>query len=386
MVYFNFKLFFRVIYLSLFKSKGTHTRLTKKRVLFLLGFFTIFIPGQLINGFFYLLDWVFFPGFRKVEVLEPVFILGNPRTGSTHLLRVLAKDRETFAVPKLWELALAPSITQRKIISAVKKIDQSLGNPIKKRVKAWQKRRVKTEGIHNKLRLAEPDEDELYFLINFSAIHLLFPFPFWEVFRPFFSFDEMASPGEKRRFMRFYQRCIQRTLYVHGRDKTYLSKSPAHSSRVETLCAFFPDAKYIYTTRNPLSVFPSTVSLFSFSCDLFSDLLEPYPFGEHVLEITREWYRKPLTFLEENAAVCTVVRFEDHVQDLAQTVKKIYDDLSLEFSPAYEQSLQIEVRKTENYTSHHEYDLAEMGYTAEQIIAAYQDAFDRFGFDRHDKE
>ena len=384
MIYFNYKLFFKVIYLSLFKSRGNHTRLTKKRIIFLLGFFTIFIPGQLINGFFYLLDWVFFPGFRKVDVIEPVFILGNPRTGSTHLLRVLARDKETFAAPKLWEMVLAPSITQRKIVRAFGKIDQSLGNPVRRWVKEWQKRRLKTEGIHNKLRLAEPDEDELYFLFNFSAIHFLFAFPFWEAFQPFFYFDEMATPTEKHRFMRFYKRCMQRTLYVHGTHKTYLSKSPAHSCRVQTLNAFFPDAKHIYTTRNPLSVFPSTVSLFSFSCGLFSDLLDPYPFGDHILEITKIFYKQTLSFLEANTAVCTIVRFEDHVHNLARTVKKIYADLGLEISPTYEQALQIEVRKAQSYNSHHQYDLVEMGYTSEQIIAEYQDVFDRFGFDRSD--
>jgi len=382
MIYFNHKLFFRVIYLSLFRSKGTHTRLTKKRVLFLLGFFTIFIPGQLINGLFLMLDWIFFPGFRRVEVLEPVFILGNPRTGSSHLLRVLARDEKTFATPKLWELLLAPSITQRKIINAVLKIDQSLGNPVRRGVKSWQKRKLKTEGVHNRIRLAEPDEDELLFLLNFSAIHLLFPFPFWEAFQPFFNFDKMASPSEKRRFMRFYKRCIQRTLYLHGRHKTYLSKSPAHSSRVQTLHRYFPDGKFIYTTRNPLSVFPSTVSLFSFSCGLFSDLLNPYPFGDHILEITKAWYRYPLEFLEKNAAVCSIVRFEDHVKNLAQTIYKIYGDLGLEFSPSYLQALQVEVFKAQHYQSQHVYDLAEMGFTVERIIAEYPYAFDRFRFDR----
>ena len=379
-MYFNYQLFFRVIYHSLFKSGGTHTRLTKKRVLFLLGFFFVFIPNQLLNGFFLLLDWIFFPGFRNVKVIKPVFILGNPRTGSSHLLKVMARDEQTFATPKLWELVLAPSITQRKIIGGIVGIDQRLGNPIKRWAKAWQKRNLKTEGIHSQLKLSEPDEDELLFLINFSAVHFLFPFPFWEAFQPFFNFDEMVSPKEKQRFMRFYERCMQRTLYLQGIEKTYLSKSPAHCSRVETLFNHFPNAKFIYTTRNPLSVFPSTMSLFSFTCGLFSDLLTPYPFGDQILKITKAWYHGPLDFLENNAAVFTIVRFEDHVNNLAQTIYEVYADLGMEITPSYLEVLQFEVVKAQHYNSQHEYDLAEMGYTPERIIDEYRDAFDRFRF------
>jgi hypothetical protein len=195
----------------------------------------------------------------------------------------------------------------------------------------------------------------------------------------------MATPTEKRRFMRFYMRCMQRTLYIHGTHKTYLSKSPAHSCRVRTLHAFFLDAKYIYTTRNPLSVFPSTLSLFSFSCGLFSDLLDPYPFGDHILEITKAFYIQMLTFLENNTEVCMIVRYEDQVQNLAQTIRKIYADLGLALSPAYEQVLQMEVRKTQRYHSHHQYNLTEMGYSVEQIITEYQDVFERFKFDKLEK-
>lgn len=89
---FNFRLFFRLTYVSLFESQGTHARLTRKRVLSLLAFYAVFVPMQLINWFFFLLDDILFAGYRSVEVKEPVFIVGVPRSGSTHLLRVLARD------------------------------------------------------------------------------------------------------------------------------------------------------------------------------------------------------------------------------------------------------------------------------------------------------
>ena len=381
MMLFNFKFFFNLAYLSLFKSKGTQARLTRKRIVFLLGSFLTFVPLQLIHGFFLLLDWVLFPGFRRVEVREPVFILGNPRTGSTHLLRVLARDEETFAVAKLWELVLAPSITQRKIVRGLGRLDQCFGSPFKRWIVAWQKHAFLEEGQYRRLRLEEPDEDELSLLTIFSAIHLVFAFPFWEAFHRYTRFDSEVSPAEKKRFMTFYKRCMQRTLYIYGPAKHFLSKTPANCGRVGTLCETFPDAKFIYTARNPLSMFPSTMSLFAYQCTHFSDLLEPYPFGEYLLETTKHWYRYPIQKLEESANTYTFVKYKSLVQDLEQTVNGIYTTFSLQISQTYNLVLKNEVREARNYTSQHEYKLEDMGFTPELIITEYQDVFEFFGFD-----
>ncbi|MEA3326313.1 MAG: sulfotransferase [Chloroflexota bacterium] len=355
--------------------------MTRKRVIFLLGSAAIFVPFQLMNGLFLLLDWVFFPGFRRVEVREPVFILGNPRTGSTHLLRVLARDEETFAVAKLWELVLAPSITQRKIVRGLGKLDRCFGNPFKRWIVAWEKQAFKEEGRYRRLRFEEHDEDELILLTIFSAIHLVFAFPFWEAFHRYIFFDSEVSPAEKRRFMAFYKRCMQRTLYVYGPTKHYLSKSPANCGRVGTLCETFPDARFVYTTRNPLSMFPSTMSLFAYQCNHFSDLLEPYPFGEYLLETTKHWYRYPLQKLAQSAHTYKVVKFKQLVQDLEQTVIDICTAFGLETSPEFGQALKEEVRKADAYTSRHKYSLEDMGITPDQIVAEYQDVFERFDFD-----
>ena len=340
-----------------------------------------YIPLQLINGFFLLSDWVFFPKFSHIEVKQPVFIIGNPRTGSTHLMRVLAKDKKNFAVPKMWELILAPSITQRKIVRALGRLDQRFGNPLSHWILEWEARAFREGRKYRRVRFEEPDEDELSLLTIFSAIHLVFAFPFLEAFRPMVFFDQEFSPAEKNRFITYYQRCMQRTLYIYGIEKHILSKSPANSGRVGALSETFPDARFIYLTRTPLEVYPSLMSLFSFNCSLFADPLEPYPFGEELLEITKHWYSYPFARLEQNPNNYQILRYEDLVQDLERSVREIFTSLGLEIDPAYAQSLQTAVAKSEDYNSRHDYSLAEMGYTPEQIIAEYRDAFERFGFE-----
>lgn len=382
MIPFNFRLLFRLTYRSLFKSRGTHARLTRKRVIFLLGFYLIFVPMQLMNGVFLLLDNVLFPGYRRVEVKEPVFIIGNPRSGSTHLLRVLARDEQTFACARLWEVLLAPSITQRRIVRTLAALDRRLGSPAERWLGAWQERAFPEADKYHKIRFREPDEDELNFLSIFSAIHLVFPFPFPEEFAPYIYFDTEVSPAEKKRFIAFYKRSMQRTLYEHGPTKRLLSKTPANSGRIGTLCKAFPDAKVIYTTRNPATLVPSTMSLFSFQSGVFCDLLDERLFREPVLEMTKHWYRYPIQRLEGRpTGTYAIVRHDDLVQDLEQTVIDTYTALGFDISPEFARALKEEVEKARQYTSRHRYSLEEMGLTQEQILAEYQDVFERFGFE-----
>src|SRR5688500_20243150 len=95
MVY-NFKLFLRTTYLSFFASKNTPARLTPKRITFLLLFYLIWPLGSLMHWFFFFLDDILFPGHKKQPIEKPLFILGNLRSGSTFLHRLLSRDSETF--------------------------------------------------------------------------------------------------------------------------------------------------------------------------------------------------------------------------------------------------------------------------------------------------
>ncbi len=276
---FNFALFFRLTYLSLSESHATHARLTWRRVGHLLAFYALFIPTRLINWICFGLDHVLFPGFRQIQLRQPVFIVGNPRSGSTHLLRVLARDDQTFACARLWEMLLAPSIIQRKLVRAAMGLDRGLGSPVRKLVLAWQERAFRRSDRYHRIRLHEPEEDEFNLVPIFSAIHLVFAFPFMDEFGRYVMFDTEVGQAERKRFMAFYRRLIQRTLDPQGPTKRFLSKSPANSGRVATLQETFPDAKFIYTTRAPMELVPSLMSLLTFQWRTFCDPWRPTRFA-----------------------------------------------------------------------------------------------------------
>ena len=55
------------------------------------------------------------PGYRKTPVDRPVFIVGNPRSGTTFLHRLLLGSGDDLAAFELWEM-LFPAITARKVL------------------------------------------------------------------------------------------------------------------------------------------------------------------------------------------------------------------------------------------------------------------------------
>ncbi len=115
---FDLKAFLHYNYLAWFKAKGTHYRLTPKRILSLSVFLMIYIPAEIINWICFGLDEIFFPKYRQQEIKTPVFIIGNPRSGTTFTHRLIEKDTETFTAASSWELLFCPSIIQRKLIWA----------------------------------------------------------------------------------------------------------------------------------------------------------------------------------------------------------------------------------------------------------------------------
>ena len=76
------------------------------------------------NCFGSLVDALIFPSWKAIEVQEPTFIVGNARSGTTWLHRLLAKDNHTFTSMKTWELLFATSITYKIIFYRIYDFDK----------------------------------------------------------------------------------------------------------------------------------------------------------------------------------------------------------------------------------------------------------------------
>lgn len=380
---FNFKLFFRLVYITLFDAKRRGVRITPQLFVIHLVFLLFVAPWFLLAaevGWF--LDNILFGRYRSEKVEQPVFIIGNPRSGTTFLHRLMVKDRRNFLHFRTWELGFAPTITQRRIYQLIGAVDSWIGSPLRSGLEVLN-RRVLGALEQHPTGLWQAEEDDLILLYVWSSTFILgvFPFPD-EVLPHILPFDQL--PDERARVMPFYEGCVKRHLYVRREgEQRLLSKNPVFSSRVDALYETFPDAKFVYLIRSPLEVLPS---LGSYARMIWKDVQgaeAEFPFDQYVQETVRTWYRYTLARLEQAPPESyTIVRFNDLTSDPEGTVRGIYEHFGFEIDDTFAEVLRQEAEKARRYESSHEYTLESTGITREQILSEYADLFERFGFDR----
>ena len=361
----NLRLYIRTIYYAFFKSKGTPGRLTPKRFLILTFIFLFYPLWRFSIRIAYLLDNIFYPDYHRQEVKQPIFIVGNFRSGTTFLHRLLTKDSNATSMTS-WEIYVAPSIVGRKILHWGMKLNYAIGNPAQRVIDIFDRSMAEYSYMH-KIGLNEAEEDGHVLFHIWSTYDLLAFFPFPKLVKKYIYYDEQVPAEERERDMRYYQEVLRKHVFAHG-GKRLISKNPSYSPKVKTLHEKFPDAKFINLVRNPLQVIPSSISMFSNHCQTYGEPETRYSLQETVIEHTKYWYLYPHRYLKHLPPEQYIrIRYKDLVSDPKGTVEKIYKQFGFEISPEFGQVLQEESEREKSYHSKHRYSLKEMGLNIKRI-------------------
>lgn len=235
---------------SLIPGKHDAAPLSLRRFTFLLLGYPFFLAFQLLHWFGFLLDELLFPGYRKVQIIEPVFISGIPRSGTTFVHRTLATDSEQFSSVSTWEAALAPSITERKIIRILAAIDRLIGAPIDKAIHRFTAKAAGDFNDVHEVDLSGPEEDYLWLLPAGSCFIMLMAFPFSDCLKRTALLHQMPS-DRRDQLLDFYLNCIRRHLYCAPEGRRLLSKNAAFGTWVTSLASRLPDAHFLLCVREP---------------------------------------------------------------------------------------------------------------------------------------
>jgi len=379
---YNFRLFWRMFYRSFFKWRGTPARLTRKRLIFLLLFYIIWPLGGLAHWFFFWVDDILFPGYKNLAIEKPLFILGNFRSGSTFLHRLLSRD-DNFTSLTIWDIYLAPSVTQKKITQWIARMDNRFGGGLHRILFAFDRATLGKIRIHP-ISFFKPEEDENIHLQNWDSYFISYLFPFMDELPDYIHFDEALKNEHKHRIMGFYKSMLQRHLYATG-AKYIVAKNPAFSPKIETISTFFPDARIIYLVRNPIDMLPSTVSWINYARRQFTEPVEKFLYLDEILDLTQYWYRYPLRYLDGHPSPRQLVLiYDDLIQNPEGIIRSFYEQFGYPDQPALDQIVDEAIKETLSYRSDHAYSYEEMGFTRQEIIELYADIFERFQFDTRD--
>jgi hypothetical protein len=355
-------------------------RLTVRRFFVLLGFVPLFGLVQLIHWAGFILDEVLFPGYRQVRIRKPVFVVGVPRSGTTHLHRVLAEDTQ-FTTFRAWECLFALSVTQRKFWLGLARLDRAIGRP-GGRLLDWAQR-VLFRGLDDVHRMALADPEEDYFALTpiMACFILILPFPFAEAIWRMGTFDRDVPESDRRRIMAYYEACLKKHLYVHGPDKVLLSKNASFSPLMGSLRERFPDARVLCCMRDPAQTVPSQLSSIEPGIDLFDVDPRGGELRDRFLEQMGYYYAHLLDVLgPEGEQQRVFLPMGALKSELATTVVDTYARLGLTVSEAYLAALEREAGKARHYRTAHRYSLEQFGLSRAEIRRRFAPVYARYDF------
>lgn len=337
----------------------------------------LFLALQIMHWLLFLVDEILFRGYRQVAVNEPLFVLGPPRSGTTHLHHVLSQD-ERYTTFSAWECALGLSITARRLVGGLAWLDRRIGRPLG-RLLAWGERRLlqQTGSVHP-VSLNGPEEDFLSLMPLAQCFLLIVPFPradwLWSTVR----LDQRASDGQRRRLLRWYRRCIQKHLYVHGPERYFLSKNASFAGMASGLLEEFPDGRVLCCMREPLRVIPSQLSSLRAGLSAFGMPEMPLPLRDRLIDLLEDYYRnlhKTQLRYPERFAVVHNSRLH---RDLQNVLEESFGQLGLDLSPAFRERLAHASQQSGQYRSAHRYTLEEYGLDADALQRRFAPLYDPF--------
>lgn len=331
------------------------------------GTFALKQAHSLINSATLAADHVLAPSFREIPLDRPVFVLGNPRSGTTFLHRFLL-NTDRLAAFELWEM-LFPAVTARRLIA-----------PFVDRLAPLSPARYHSAAAHEtSLRDVETDDAMAFFRFvdgGFLWTYFLAWDDDWGSERARAYFDLDAEPEqETKRHFDYMEGCWRRNLHVKKKERIIV-KASSYTLRIKTLLKRYPDCKLIYMVRDPVETIPSGMSMLTGvleqSYDMFHATREEdrKRYLENLYQASCHLFRyfhqvwKAGEIPERNLCI---VRYPKMMSDLEGTMREVVDFLGVEPAPGFEAIVKAQAEKQRNRTSAHRYSLEKFGLTQERI-------------------
>lgn len=267
------------------------------------------------------------PEVAEKPIHQPVFIVGQPRTGTTILYDLLAQDPE-LRVPLTWE------------------VDAPCPPP-------------RLETYHDDPRIAEVqaaiDMSE-QIVPGFLAFHPMSALLGQECVRIFSGqftsmiftvqyrlptyYRWLLHKADHRPAYQFHRMFLQHLQ--SGVPGQWLLKSPAHLWQLDTLLAEYPDALIVQTHRDPLNVISSIAALSHHLRRMASDDTTVAECADQALAEITVGLEREMAFRDSGVVSpdrVTDVLFSDFIHDPWATISTIYQRMGRELRPAAEQRM-----------------------------------------------
>jgi hypothetical protein len=166
---------------------------------------------------------------------------------------------------------------------------------------------------------------------------------------------------------------VLKLLQWHCKPNLWHLKTPVHVFALDALVAAYPDARFMWSHRDPAKVMASVCSLIKYVRSWSSDRDDADELGAEQLACWSEGIRRAMAFRHRfGDDRFADVSFADLQKDPVSTLRGAYKKLGLSFSDATLRSVRDWADGHQpGARSVHEYALSDYGLTADQVRMAF---------------
>jgi Sulfotransferase family len=253
------------------------------------------------------------PEILEIPISAPIVIVGLPRTGTSHLHNLISADPALRSLP-YWEALEpvlpptakpAPGEPDPRFATTQVAIDMiDAAAPLFERM-----HEMTVEHVHEEIQLLAIDFSSMLF----ETMALM---PTW---RDYYLGHDQTPHYE------YLKQVLQVLTWLRGGERWVL-KSPQHCEQIPALLNVFPDATFVVTHRDPVSVTASVVTMLTYAARMSVAHPDPIAYGAYWSQRVEDLLRgceRDRDLIPPDQAID--VRFHEFMADDFAMVEHIYD-------------------------------------------------------------
>jgi hypothetical protein len=304
------------------------------------------------------------PEIAEAKVERPIFIVGQPRTGTTILFDLLGQD-PALRPPLSWEVDAPLPVPQYDTYETDPRIAETqatleMSEQIIPGFMTWHPMGAQLGQECVRITASQ------FCSMIFSVQYRLPTYYKWLLYE-----------ADHRRAYRFHRIFLQHLQ--SGVGGQWLLKSPAHLWTLDALVETYPDAVIVQTHRDPLTVISSVSALTNHLRRMASDDTSIADCAVQSCEEIVVGLQRGMILRESLPPGQVIdVQFADFIRDPFATIRSLYGRLDRELTPMAEQRMREHLAAHPGDGGGGRYSWADTGLDADQLreeVSAYQDRY-----------